>query len=1037
MQSRSAAWSLLAVVCLTAAGSIGCSCSGPETRRQEPKLGVRLPPDPSGKADFLLDFGPVQVGTKAIRGLPLGNGGAAPLVVEAGQAATPFAVEQPRSVTVAVGGDGALSFSFSPDEVDLEPRDAIVELVTNEASGKRHSLRLLGQGVEQLLACDPELDFGQVVRGRTVSLPLRCTNESAVALDVTLGGFRGNFASLYGATAPGTVNDRVRVEAGAQLEIQVRFQGTSAGRNDATFVLVDDADIALATVALMAETVESALMIDPEGCLEFGYAAIDEAVRRTLRLKNVGADPLRLIRALIPETNGTFAVLSEFPSEVAPGETAELLVEFSPPVAGKHDAEIGVVFADPRGTSSAISACVTGFGGGPKLLCDREAIDFGMVAIGMPVTRSFRCMNDGAGAPGTAVDPLRLSGLVSDDPAFHASIRDPVSGSVGPKPEGYQLGEAFVVEVRYDPAAEVFQDGTLSVETEEPGGTHRVRLSGTGRDLPPCDYSIEPADLRFGVVDRGLRLTQNFAIVNHRDTACLVSDLHLAPGSDPAFSVEPIENVELAPSGKLRIPVTFAPTAYGALFTGKVRFQISSDERPAAEVALRGISERPCLIVSPDPVDFGITNPGCFTRERSLILRNVCATTSTVAALEIHETADAGAFQIARRPTFPLVLEASQEAEFSLRFGPSHLGEVAGSLAVWLAGESEPYLVRLDGEGAESDERVDTFQQPLERAAVDILWVIDNSTSMAPFQNLLAENLPAFLSYASVGDYRIAVTSTGLTPMSIGAVPCGGGANGGEGGRFFPVDGSHPRILRADTPDLEEHWRFNMKVGVCHGVERPLEAALRALTRPLIVSEKSSPNSPYDDGNVGFLREHADLSIIFVTDQMDHSFMRTPAQYLAGFRAIKGAWRSEKVKVHAITIPASWSGFPGCGFYSEERSDRIMTVVEATGGTWVNLCNAGDQQGWAAGLRKMSAGTFEQTSRFSLQGTPADRSGDLVVDEADLEVRIDGKVLDPYMDGATVWTYDYLTNAVIFERLFIPKAGAELAVDYQVACDPR
>src|SRR5207253_8665546 len=96
---------------------------------------------------------------------------------------------------------------------------------------------------------------------------------------------------------------------------------------------------------------------------------------------------------------------------------------------------------------------------------------------------------------------------------------------------------------------------------------------------------------------------------------------------------------------------------------------------------------------------------------------------------------------------------------------------------------------------------------------VDMLIVIDNSGSMDEEQKALAANLDRLWSRIALAnaDFHIAVTSTGMAPYTAGWTQCPGGAQGGEGGRFFPVDGSRPRILTPTTPNVKQALFDNTK----------------------------------------------------------------------------------------------------------------------------------------------------------------------------------------------------------------------------------
>lgn len=1013
------------------------ACSKGETRGTSPELSWDLPEDPSGLGDYLLDFSLVAVGSTATRTVAIRNDGSVPLALRPQAPSAPFSLRRAgEELNLGAGAAGELIFSFAPLEEMERPAHTLLTIETNESShAAGRTIRLVGQGVAPSLRCTPALlDFGVVLLGRGETRTLECVNELDTRLEVLNPEVRGNHRGSFNARLVGAGDAPLVVEPLGTVSLEVDFEALVLGQNDATVRLRDAGEQPLVEVALRGEGVSSALRPVSPACLDFGTLSKGESVRRPLALQNIGTKDLQITQVeLQGRDGGSFSVEADLPISVPAGsEPIELSLVFHPQVEGEHLGELVITSSD--GTDSkTITACLRGAGGGPKLVCEEGPLDFGMVALGLPMARSFRCLNDGALNVGGVDSQLYVEAVGSDSSVFSATVRNEDS-SVGIKPGGYAVAESFVVEVVYSPLEERFDTGTIRVETH--AGTAELAAAGQGRDLPPCDFELEPPALQFGILERGDSLTQSFGVINRGEESCLIGDLKLAEGSDPSFSLTPISSAEILPGETFRVPVAFAPTSYQSPILGRVSFQLSSEGGRFHEVPLRGSSAEPCLLLRPIEVDFGKAKVGCETRAHTVVVSNVCGTDLTIGSVEINAALASDEFQILSRPSLPVVVRSGRLEEFTVSYTPKEVGDSQGTVAIGVEGFEEAHLARLIGSGVLDGMQTDEFLQPPQLKS-DILWIIDNSTSFDPFQTLIGNNLPAFLTYAKSGDFRIAVTTSGLDRIeqSWGS-PCTGGADGGENGRFFPIDGSHPRILDPQTPNLEDHWRHNMAVGACHILEEPIEAALRALSPPLINEVKDSryPNSPYNDGNAGFLRNDADLAIIFVTDQMDHSWNHSPQEYLQLFRAIKGPGRANKLKFHAITIPASWTGLPGCGGFPEERSDRIMYLVEETGGTWVNLCGSESPEAWAEGMKEMSQGTFGFSSSFALKGIPGDRNGDQRVDVRDLEVHIDGEKLEPNRSGAAVWTYNPVENRVVFTPLFIPKPGSKISVTYEIAC---
>jgi len=1038
----------LSILALLTAAS--CSCGDGPTKGQRPVLRVNLQEDPTGAATYWINFGDVPVGSMRTERIEVRNPGATDLHLIPTGIEAPFSLNAAaEGVLVDVGGSLWLSVDFAPQAAMETPAEVIVRLETNEkADVPRKTVRITGRGVPPMLDCSPDpLDFGRVVRETDRVLTAICTNPLDTTLELGSASFRGTFAQAFSVTILEDVGDPLVIAPGGKLNLDVRFRASGLGANDAALVLRDVNGQLLADVPVVAHVVQAALVIDPSECLQFGYVDLGGSLTKELMLENVGTEEIQILNFRLIDQAGTqYSVHTQPPMVVRPGEAPVAVpVEFHPELAGKHVAQLELVTDDIH--TGSVNACLSGFGGGPKLSCVPERVDFGAVAIGSPMKRTLSCMNDGAAPEGVFVDPLVVEGLSSDNEAFSAVIVDESRQPTTPKAGGYELGEGLYVEVTFSPLEEGHTQGLITIASNAAIG-EPTAVSGEGRDLPSCDFSIIPPELRFGTVERGASLTRDFTLQNHLETECLVGDVHLTEGSHSYFSMEPIDHAVIAGKGKLKVPVTFAPLEYVNEATGEVVFQISNQEQQAWSVPLRGTSASPCVIVEPEPLDFGKAGLGCMTRDRQASIRNVCSVPVTVTQIGVEESDEAGDFYIRSLPPLPLTLESNQSEEFTMRFGPSRLGVIEGLAHVEYqssGGAPTARLLRLRGEGAEDLEQTDRFVQ-LDKPKVDVLWVIDNSGSMSVFQKVVQDRISRFTSFADAQDidYQIAATSTGLWPFGN----CGGGADCGENGRFFPINASDftpplPRILSRETPNLENAWRRIIGVGTGHFVEQSYEAALRALSPPLINEVQDSRpgksgNPRWRDGNAGFLREDAALSIVFLTDEVDQSFEfgRTPLGYVNALRLVKGPRYRHLFKISAITQPHSNSPVAPCGLIDGQGGDRLIAGVEETGGEWFNICTPlANAAAWDAGLERISRGAFSYTFRFELRGQPAGAAPGVPVAPADIEVWVNGRrIYDRDNEGVVIWTYDPVANAVDFAPLYGPKPGAEIDVVYQVAC---
>jgi hypothetical protein len=348
-------------------------------------------------------------------------------------------------------------------------------------------------------------------------------------------------------------------------------------------------------------------------------------------------------------------------------------------------------------------------------------------------------------------------------------------------------------------------------------------------------------------------------------------------------------------------------------------------------------------------------------------------------------------------------------------------------LAAGLGGCSDYDLVQFDGD--------DVFQQ-LEASEVDVLLVIDNSCSMQPYQDELAENFDNFLTYFEEGDvdYRLGVVTSTIVDVSpndycsqadVDAIPAGGQLMG---------DSDGPTIITPDTPNGADVFAEIVDVGVCGaGFEAGIESAYRALAGP--VSENY---------NEGFLRDDAYLSIVFVSDEQDFSPLRVN-DYINGFRAVKGAREREVFNASALVV----TDLEECDADQQRAGavgTRYIDVAEQAGGVIGSIC----AQDFTNIVTELSLASSRLTDTFYLSKLPDVTTLAIYVDDGDCsdeDDELDACQID--CDGGEYpWIFtlhddegnvideddceedDGCRGAIVFERSSLPPVGSQISARY-------
>lgn len=1006
-------------------------------------------------ADFSIDFGRVAIGSIATPVVFAFNPGSAKLTAQVEELGPgPFELGT-RSFELAPRERRRLPLTMSPREVGSFETTLIFR--TNERDPTR-TVRLVGQGIESSLVCSPaEVDVGDVVRGQARTARISCTNRLATPSTIRLGNFVGTHQRSFAAELQGGDGVQVEILAGESIGVSIEFRADDfLGVATATLPIVDGKGQPLVSLPVRANAVEHALQVRYEengeriplvGCYRFPDTDIGEEVLRSLFVRNLGTQPVYLEELRFDTLDEHFSLVAprlDWPLLVAPNgeEEVEIRVAFHPKSATQRTRHLVLHSDDPLEPVNGIRACLEGHGGGARISCTPAEVDFGPVAIGMSVTRRLTCHNTAHPPEATPPQILYVESATTTEPTrFRAAIRND-DGSLGPKPSGYLPGEGFQVHVTYTPGPDERTDVAEIVvpNTSRATPMHRTRIVGQGRALPPCVFDVSPQELRFGVVAPGSRLTLTSYVFNRTNSECLLSNLRLSDDSDPAFSLEEVDTAIIPRGERFPIRVTFAPTDAASPLVGAAEFFISDPTHPERALPLSGISREPCLELAPREIDFGGMRPGCIGREVAITLTNVCGPIMRID--DIHIDGAFSSFALHAKPPLPMELLAGDRMEFFVSLQPDSVDLFEGAVVLEASTPGEgaeaprdvgPYTVPMKGEGRHEGIQTDSFT--LGDTKVDVLWVVDNSESMKSLSPFLHGIAPMFMEFAiDQGiDFQVGVTSSGVASSPTSGCP--GGFDGNEDGRLFPHPSlGRPRILRPSMPreQLSTHFAKNLAVGTCHRTPALYEAARRALSPPW------SRTPTMDGGNLGFLRSDAALSIVLVTNGSDGGSSwngdvaqdRSVQRYVDFFQGLKDhQGRKDAVKIHAISGGNSACTSNG----SAEACPRCLEGPLLTGGAWLEACTQGDVLAWEDFFRQVLQSAL--AGGGALRGRPADWNADGKVDHHDMEVRVDGRLRPAYnASGAKVWRYVPESNAIAFDRMYLPAPTHPIDVTYKVDC---
>lgn len=756
-------------------------------------------------------------------------------------------------------------------------------------------------------------------------------------------------------------------------------------------------------------TARSELQADPPpgSTLDFGVFVLeeddflDDGFLQALTVRNVGTGTLQLFEVELEGDDAAEFVLTERPGNLGPGAEDTLFIRFRPSFHHVAEATLRVRTNDPN--RREVTWTLVGDARDPcRLAMDPASLRF---ELGEVRTVEVRTLTQSS---------CTLNFLDTDQTLFRILNDLSIPFTIEP-------GEPLVLEIEHG----YFQPLLLPGEpvrqlraTAEHGQRQEMNLIG---QAPIFDcVRVDPSrDILFNRTPVGAPVQAPVSVINQCDRPVQIRGLRIGTGFEyfRVVDEELVEGFELPAFERVTFRVEFNAIIRG-IANGALVVLTADTRNPQFRLQLTGQAIAPQIDVFPDLLDFGTVtfrNPigspprsECSSPSREVRLFTVGQASVEIESIEIDPSSD-GLFVITSvSVNGEPVLDPSQPFEvppggtglrIAVRFFPTRLDppEHTGILRIRHNAQGEVDEIALRGESAPDVPVFETFEQA-EGPKVDILWVIDNSCSMADEQERLIDNLSGFVDFADEedADYQMGVTVTD-----------GFSSDAGRLERCFP----HPAVISGDYPQREDAFDCTFLVGTDgSGIEAGLGAAKRALER----AQSDEPNI-----NTGFLREDADLAIVVMSDEDDQSQNFTAIKEY--FDTVKGPGRASRTKVHAIAGPTTGPCGTGGGFFNAQPGFVYKRMAEETGGLFFDIC----QRDWQPIFDQLGLDTFQAFDTWYLE-QPAD--------PASLRVFVDGVQIPE--DPNAGYTYRFEENAVRFHGDAVPGPGQRIEVDYSTQCTP-
>jgi len=302
----------------------------------------------------------------------------------------------------------------------------------------------------------------------------------------------------------------------------------------------------------------------------------------------------------------------------------------------------------------------------------------------------------------------------------------------------------------------------------------------------------------------------------------------------------------------------------------------------------------------------------------------------------------------------------------------------------------------------------ETFVQEEITKEVDIIWVIDNSSSMKNEQIALAKNFSDFIDLFLENkiDFNMGITTTDTT---------GRGSKTPENGEFV---GRSP-IITSQMPSsmIKTTFMTNILVGTDgSGRERGLEGAL------LATQNSFNLNSV----NYSFLRENANLVIIFVSDENDIS----PESTLFYIETLQALKPNSNMVTFCSIIDTRTESFVDPFTYPIELESYYATQWNNPGGKrYINASQATSgiiediHSDFAKSLINIGNKVITLVNSFTLSNKPVQDSITVKINNTPVARAVN-------KESSVSWYYDVIKNAVVFGTESIPAKNDLIEISY-------
>ncbi len=234
-----------------------------------------------------------------------------------------FSVQSPCS-TLIPGQSCTLTIYFNPQSAGS--RIGALE-IASDSSTSLDFISLIGGATPSIVSLSASsLDFGSVVHGQSITLPITILNSGTGATTLDAIQATGDYTAISNCPPPGG-----SLAGNTSCTAQVTFAPKQTGLRAGTFSVSTSSSTLPITAALTGNGIQSQLTIAPTA-LDFGSIVVGASANLSLKLTNSGTAPMLNLQLTI---SGDYAITQTCgTTQLAPGASCTVTLTFLPSAAG-------------------------------------------------------------------------------------------------------------------------------------------------------------------------------------------------------------------------------------------------------------------------------------------------------------------------------------------------------------------------------------------------------------------------------------------------------------------------------------------------------------------------------------------------------------------------------------------------------------------------------------------------------------------------------------------------------------------------------